>query len=163
MPISSNIEIRRAGIPDAHTVAKILVDSFREYESLYTPLGFAATTPKAEQVSVRMQEGPVWIATYGSQPVATVAAMLKSNCAYMRGMAVLPAARGLGVGGQLLKHVEGWASGQHCDRLFLNTTPFLAAAIALYEKSGFRRTPDPPQDLFGTPLLTMEKTILSNI
>jgi GNAT superfamily N-acetyltransferase len=154
-----SVEIRRADTSDASTVAKILYETFAEFESLYTVQGFAATTSNAEQVSARMQEGPVWIAMYKSQPVGTVASVLKSNSVYMRGMAVLPAARGLGVGAALLRRVEQWASEQHCDRIFLSTTPFLSAAIALYEKSGFRRIPDPPHDLFGTPLLTMEKFI----
>lgn len=154
-------EIRRADASDASTVAKILHETFAEFESLYTVQGFGTTTPNVEQVSARMQEGPVWIAMYKSQPVGTVAAVLKSNSAYMRGMAVLPAVRGLGVGGQLLKQVEQWATQQHCDRVFLSTTPFLSAAIALYEKSGFRRIPDPPHDLFGTPLFSMEKFIRS--
>ena len=159
MPASSNIEIHRAGTSDAPTVAKILYETFAEFESLYTAQGFAATTPNAELVLARMQEGPVWLAMYNSQPVGTVAAVLQGNSVYMRGMAVLPAVRGLGLGAQLLKQVEQWAGDQCCERIFLSTTPFLLAAIALYEKSGYRRIPDPPHDLFDTPLFTMHKPI----
>ena len=159
MPASFNIEIHRAASCDASAVAKILFETFAEFESLYTAQGFAATTPNAEQASARIQEGPVWVAMYNSQPVGTVAAVLRSKSAYMRGMAVLPAARGFGVAAQLLKQVERWAADQNCERIFLSTTPFLLAAIALYEKSGYRRIPDPPHELFGTPLFTMEKLL----
>jgi GNAT superfamily N-acetyltransferase len=159
MPDSVHIEIQRAGASDAATVAEILAATFAEYKSLYTPGGFAATTPNAEQILSRIEEGPVWIARCNSRPVGTVAAVLKAKSAYMRGMAVLPASRGLRVGIRLLRQVEEWAAEQGCDRVFLSTTPFLLNAIALYEKSGFRRIPDPPHDLFGTPLFTMEKLI----
>jgi putative acetyltransferase len=74
-------------------------------------------------------------------------------------MAVLPAARGSGAGAKLLRQVEGWASSEGYTRLFLNTTPFLDAAIRLYERFGFRRADDNLHDLFGTPLFTMEKIL----
>jgi hypothetical protein len=45
------------------------------------------------------------------------------------------------------------------ERLLLSTTPFLDRAIRLYEKFGFRRNGEPPHDLFGTPLITMDKII----
>ncbi len=42
--------------------------------------------------------------------------------------------------------------------MFLSTTPFLHSAIRLYERFGYRRTDDGMNDLFGTPLFTMEKS-----
>ena len=78
----------------------------------------------------------------------------------MRGMAVLPTARGIGIGSRLLECAENWASSQGCSRVFLRTTPYLAAAIRLYESFGFRRTDEGPHDLFGTPLFTMEKHVV---
>jgi hypothetical protein len=38
-------------------------------------------------------------------------------------------------------------------------TPFLAGAIRLYERFGFKRTPGGPNDLFGTPLFSMAKAL----
>jgi GNAT superfamily N-acetyltransferase len=159
MRASSEIRIRQAGPPDAEAVAKALFASFVEYESLYTREGFATTTPNAEQILARMREGPVWIAFRQAAALGTVSAVVKGESLYMRGMGVLPAARGLRVGARLLACVERWASRQGCARVFLSTTPFLSAAIRLYESSGFRRTDEGPHDLSGTPLFTMEKTI----
>jgi len=137
----------------------VLHDAFVEYETLYTPEGFAATTPNSQQIVVRMKEGPVWIALRGEQALASVATIAKGDSAYIRGMAVVPPARGLGVGVRLLAVVEQWAVEEGCNRIFLSTTPFLRNAIRLYEKQGFRRTPEGPQNLFGTSLFTMEKRI----
>ncbi|MGH9751682.1 MAG: GNAT family N-acetyltransferase [Blastocatellia bacterium] len=77
----------------------------------------------------------------------------------MRGMAVDPAARGSGIGRELMTWVEEYAARRGFKRLYLSTTPFLSDAIRLYEKCGFVRTDDGPDNLFGTPLFTMEKKL----
>jgi hypothetical protein len=43
--------------------------------------------------------------------------------------------------------------------LILSHSSIFARAIRLYEKFGFRRNGEGPHDLFGTPLVTMEKTV----
>lgn len=153
------VQIRVARPDDAAVIAAVLLQSFVEFESLYTKKAFAATTPDAAQVLARMGEGPLWIAFRNTEALGTAAAVLKGKSAYIRGMAVLPAARRLQVGRGLLEHVEHWAFHQGCNRLFLSTTPFLHAAIRLYENFGFHRTDEGSRDLFGTPLFTMEKAL----
>jgi GNAT superfamily N-acetyltransferase len=159
MPGTIQVEIRRASPEDARAIAKVLHESFMEFKALYTDGGFAATTPDAEQVLTRMQEGPVWVELRGGVVMGTVAAVVQDESVYVRGMAVLPAARGSGSGARLLRQVENWANREMYTRLFLSTTPFLSSAIRLYEGFGFRRTDDGLHDLFGTPLFTMEKIL----
>jgi N-acetylglutamate synthase-like GNAT family acetyltransferase len=158
MQASPEIEIRQAGTQDAPAIAKVLYESFVEYEALYTREGFTATTPNVDQILARMREGPVWLAGREDKVLGIVAAVAKGQSIHMRGMGVVPDARGSGIGARLLKQVEQWADDQDCVRVFLSTTPFLNAAIRLYERCGFRRTEEGPHDLFGTPLFTMEKT-----
>jgi ribosomal protein S18 acetylase RimI-like enzyme len=154
------VQIRQATPEDAAAISKLLYESFLEFEALYTREGFAATTPATEQVLARMREGSAWIAVRKNELLGTVAAVVKADSVYMRGMAVLPAARGLGVAARLLEQVEHFAAERGQPRIFLSTTPFLHAAIRLYEKHGFQRIHAGPHDLFGTPLFTMEKRIL---
>jgi putative acetyltransferase len=153
------IQIRLAQPEDAVEIAAVLHDSFVEFKTLYTEAGFSATTPDSDQVLVRMREGPVWVALNEGIMLGTVAAVIKGASVYIRGMGVLPAERGSGLGSRLLQHVESWANSQGYTRLFLSTTPFLHSAIRLYERSGFWRTESATYDLFGTPLFTMEKTL----
>jgi GNAT superfamily N-acetyltransferase len=159
MTSATRIDIRRVVPEDATAVAKVLLDSFVEFKALYTDGGFSATTPDPEQILTRMREGPVWVGLSKGAVLGTVAAVVKGKAVYIRGMAVLPSARGSGTGAALLRHVEDWAAGQGCVRLFLSTTPFLSSAIRLYERSGFTRTDEGPHDLHGTPLFVMEKNI----
>jgi GNAT superfamily N-acetyltransferase len=159
MPVALQIKIRRAGPNDAQAIAEVLHASFIEFKALYTDGGFAATTPSAEKIVKRMSEGPVWVALLDGSVAGTVAAAVKDESVYVRGMAVLPAARGAGVGAKLLQQVERWAASEFHARIFLSTTPFLTSAIGLYERFGFRRTDDHLHDLLGTPLFTMEKIV----
>lgn len=155
----TGISIRNALPDDAEQIASILLESFAEYESSYTQAGYAATTPTSEQLQSRFSEGPTWVAFLKDAMVGTVSAIQKGEDLYVRSMAVLPAARGHRIGELLLKHVENFATTNGHKRLVLSTTPFLARAIRLYENSGFRHTNEPPHELFGTPLLTMVKTL----
>ena len=152
-----DIHIRMAAPADAPSIALVLHESFVEYRASYTDEAFAATAPEGEQIRRRMGEGTVWVATRDGVIVGTVSVVPRGRSLYVRGMAVLPSARGQGVGEALLREVEAFASAHGCARLFLSTTPFLSSAIKLYERAGFRRTGEGPHELCGTPLFTMEK------
>lgn len=155
------MRIRNATASDASGIASILHEAFVEYRPLYTREGYSVTTPGPGEIRVRMEQGPLWVAVFQGRMVGTASAVAKPEGLYIRGMAVIPAARTLGVGRLLLQHVESFAATSGCHRLFLSTTPFLDRAIRLYEGFGFRRTNDGPHDLFGTPLFTMEKMLPS--
>jgi hypothetical protein len=73
MQTSFEIRIREALPQDAGAIAKLLYDSFAEFEGLYTREGFAATSPTSDQILKRMQEGPVWIAFGDSIALSTCA------------------------------------------------------------------------------------------
>jgi GNAT superfamily N-acetyltransferase len=158
-PSQSQIQIRRGEPSDAAAISALLQQAFLEYRPLYTDGGFAATAISREQIENRMREGPVWIALDAVAIVATGSAIPKQELLYIRGMAVHPVARGSGIGKLLLRTIEQFALANGYKRLLLTTTPFLTPAIRLYEGFGFERVNDGPQDLFGTPLFAMMKTL----
>ena len=155
----NGITVRRATTADLSEIATLMHESFVEYRSLYTAAAFLATTPNAEQIAVRMTQGPVWVAEYDGPIVGSVSVVPRGEDLYIRGMAVLPRARGLQLGQLLLQQVDEFARAQKHKRLVLSTTPFLHRAIRLYERAGFQRTDEGPHDLFATPLFTMVKTL----
>jgi peroxiredoxin/ribosomal protein S18 acetylase RimI-like enzyme len=153
------VQIRRATVSDMAAVAAVLRDAFLEFKSLYTEAAFAETTADLDTLVRRLDEGPIWVARLRDKIVGTISAVEKPNGIYVRSTAVLPSARGNRIAKMLLEHVESFAVSRRAERLFLSTTPFLHAAIHLYEDFGFRRTNEPPHDLFNTPLFTMEKKL----
>lgn len=155
------VQIERALPADAEAIASILCQAFAEFKPCYSPDGFAATVVGPTVIRLRIEEGPVWRAVSNGHIVGTVAAVQKSTGVYVRGMAVVPATRGIGIGRQLLAQAESFAIQCRATRLFLSTTPFLEGAIRLYRRFGFKATSDEPHDLYGTPLLTMEKILTS--
>lgn len=157
--LAMSLRINPATIDQAPSIAAVLRQAFLEYEPLYTPQGFAATTPTAEQIEDRWEEGPVWVAMQDEAVVGTVAVVPKGESLYVRSMAIVQAARGQGVGKLLLEEAERFARENGFQRMFLSTTPFLDRAIRLYEHFGFRRTEAGPHELHGTPLFTMEKVL----
>lgn len=154
-----DIHVRTAAPEEAPAIAAVLAAAFAEYEPAYTPQAFSATTPTSEQILHRFHEGPVWVGLHEDSIVGTVAAAPRGERLYVRSMGVLPNMRGHRMGWLLLRYVESFASQHGYRSLFLSTTPFLDAAIALYERFGFTRTDEGPHDLFGTPLFTMVKEL----
>jgi ribosomal protein S18 acetylase RimI-like enzyme len=151
------VQIRLAVENDASGIASVLHESFVEFESSYTHEAFTATAPTSDQIQSRMKEGSIWVALQTDTIVGTVSAVSKGHDLYIRGMAVLPAARGQKIGELLLRQIESFAFAHGYKRLILSTTPFLKSAIRLYEHFGFRRSSEGPHDLFRTPLFTMTK------
>ena len=144
---------------DTPSIAAVLHESFIEYRASYTSKAFAATTLKCEQILSRMNEGPIWVAVCNDTIVGTVSAVPLGEVLYIKSMAVLPSARGSRIGESLMKKAENFAFLHNHNRLLLSTTPFLAHAIQLYERMGFKRSNEGPHDLAGTPIFTMEKAL----
>jgi N-acetylglutamate synthase-like GNAT family acetyltransferase len=98
--------IRLAEEHDAEAISATLQAAFAEFETLYTPAAFSATTPTTDQILERFAEGPIWIAEVSDMIVGTVATVPQDTDVYIRSMAVRPEARGSGIGAGLLNTVE---------------------------------------------------------
>ena len=153
------IQIRLATSDDVKAIESVVRESFAEFEDLYTSAAFEATTPSADIILRRLDEGPIWVATSDGTVVGTVSVVGKREGLYVRSMAVLLTSRGKGIANLLLEEVETWAVKNRYQCLVLSTTPFLLGAIRLYERFGFQRNDSGPHDLDGTPLFTMIKAL----
>src|SRR5688500_1224823 len=119
---AQHIRIRIAVPNDAPAISAVLSESFNEYRVAYTEKAFAATAPATDQIQSRLDEGPVWVALIENSIVGTVSVVPRGTALYIRGMAILPSARGLKLGELLLKQIENYASERGFRRLFLSTT-----------------------------------------
>jgi ribosomal protein S18 acetylase RimI-like enzyme len=155
----NNVIIQNASIADAPCISKVLLDSFIQFKSFYTPEAFAATTVSAEEVLKRMEEGNVWVAVKDEHIIGTVAVVKQGNDLYIRGMAVLPEARGLQIGWKFLEHIQQYAVENNFKSLLLSTTPYLPSAIHLYKKFGFEQIGEVDNSFYGTLIFTMKKLL----
>jgi putative acetyltransferase len=152
------IHIRKAKHRDATAIESLLYESFLEYERAYTPEAFHITTPEKREIESRIKHWIVWVALHANVIVGTVSAHPEGEALHIRSMAVRPSMRGRGIGKLLLQRVEQFALANGYKRLILNTTPFLASAIRLYERFGFRVTGS-EREWFGTRLTAMAKQV----
>ena len=157
------VTIRPGTADDAETVALLIYEAFAPFESEYTPGAFEYTTPKADAIRPRFEEGPVWIAELDGEAVGTVSGLPDGDRFYIRSMAIKPSVQRGGIGQRLLDTLEAEARAQGFEKLYLYTTFVLPGAKRLYEKNGFyvlRETaPEEWHDMAG---LEMEKKLVVN-
>jgi GNAT superfamily N-acetyltransferase len=159
---ATEVVVRKAGAADATAVSELLKCAFMEFETLYTPEAFVATVLPDSGILARLQEGPLWVAEKPPSLIGTVGAIRASDSVLVRGMAVHPSARGLGVGKFLLDQVERFAREEGVRLMTLYTTPFLDRAIHLYQAAGFTYTGEKASP-HGTELLCMTKVLTHEI
>jgi GNAT superfamily N-acetyltransferase len=155
-----NVEIRRAVPEDSETIAALILEAFAPFESEYTPGAFEYTTPRADAIRPRFDEGPIWIASIDGVDIGTVSGMPDSDRFYIRSMAIKPTAQRSGIGQKLLETLELYARDAGFEKLYLYTTFVLPGAKQLYEKNGFyvlRETP--PEEWHDMAGLEMEKDL----
>jgi ribosomal protein S18 acetylase RimI-like enzyme len=156
MESAAEIEIRTAGQDDAGGILKCLAAAFEPYRAEYSPAAFADTVLDEKTVHVRFLQMRVLVATASGNVVGTISGVCHGGEGHLRGMAVLPEWRRLGVAGRLLATIESYLSARGCRRITLDTTLPLQAATKFYEKNGYRRSAN-IADFFGMPLLEYVK------
>jgi GNAT superfamily N-acetyltransferase len=100
----------------------------------------AGTPPPAD---LEPPNGVLLLARIGGEAAGLAGVRhLDTDVAEVKSMYVVPARRGRGLGGTLLREVEGIAAERGCSRSRLDTNEYLAEAIRLYTGAGYREVPD---------------------
>jgi GNAT superfamily N-acetyltransferase len=129
--LPAEIEIRPAGQDDAGAIVKCLAAAFEPFRAEYSSAAFTDTVLDDETVHFRLLQMHVLVATASSNVVGTVSGVCHGGEGHLRGMAVLPEWRRLGVAGKLLAAIESYLSARGCKRITLDTTLPLQAAMKL--------------------------------
>jgi len=154
------VEIQRAVPGDEETIAGLILDAFAPFRNEYTPDAFDYTAASVDRIRERFEDGPMWLAYLGNEPVGTVSGLPEEERFYIRSMAIKPSVQRGGIGQRLLDTLEAFASEAGYKKLYLYTTFVLPGASRLYEKNGFylvRETA--PEEWFGMGGLEMEKEL----
>ena len=154
----SEATVRLATPEDSEAISRVLLEAFITVREYYTDEAFEVVTPKPDEVEGRFEEGPIWVAEMDGGIVGTVSLTTEPEGLYVRSMAVVPSAQGLGIGRQLLDELHDHAARDGGGRIFLYTLPFQKGAQAMYEKYGYTWVRDTPaEEWYGVPGLEMEK------
>lgn len=153
--------IRRAVPEEAGDISALIREAFGPFEAEYSEEAFQYTTPSADVVRDRFNEGPIWVAVAdGNSIIGTVSGLPEAERFYIRSMAIKPTVQRGGIGQRLLDTLEAYAREGGFEKLYLYTTFVLPGAKRLYDKNGFyvvRETT--PEEWCNMGGLEMEKRI----
>lgn len=160
-PVTDDVSIRPAALADAPTLARLYRDAY----ATNVDLGFPSHAAEADRVDVEswIREARLFVAVRGGKLVGGV--RYRSSGAYdpeaaeFGRLAVPPRARGDGIAGVLVDHVETLARRQGTDRMRLRTFaghPFLPA---MYRRRGYREVRVRPLEGAPFDVLHMEKRL----
>jgi len=113
----------------------------------------------AEYVLDNDARGRIWLAEQDGRLIGCTAVALRDdNTSQIRWVVVDPAARGHGLGKELVGRAVDYCKVEARNSIYLYTTDGLAESQSLYEKLGFSITSNEPDELWdGTrPLIRMQ-------
>jgi ribosomal protein S18 acetylase RimI-like enzyme len=156
----SAVTVRLAVPSESETISALIYEAFSPFRDEYTDGAFNYTTPNADAVRPRFEEGPIWMAELDGLPVGTVSGLPDGVRFYIRSMAIKPSVQRGGIGQKLLDALEAYARAEGFEKLYLYTTHVLPGAKHLYEKNGFYvlRETD-PEEWYDMGGLEMEKEL----
>src|SRR5262245_46668561 len=105
----SEVFVRLALPSESETISDLIYEAFSPFRDEYTDGAFEYTTPKADAIRPRFDEGPIWIAELGGEKVGTVSGLPEDERFYIRSMAIKPTVQRGGIGQKLLDALESYA------------------------------------------------------
>lgn len=119
----------------------------------------------AEYVLDNDARGRIWLAEQDGRLIGCTAVALRDDKAsQIRWVVVDPAARGAGLGNELVGRAVDYCKAEARDSIYLFTTDGLPESQSLYEKLGFRLTSNETEELWDgpRPLLRMQLDLGAN-
>jgi ribosomal protein S18 acetylase RimI-like enzyme len=147
-PCPPDIEIRIARPGELSRIGDLTAATY--VAGGYISPGSSYITRLRDAVS-RASEAELFVAVYDGEPTGTVtycvhgspwAQLTAPGEAEFRMLAVVPTARGLGLGEALVRRCIARAREDGCGTLRLSTEPLMHAAHRIYRRLGFLRTPE---------------------
>ena len=137
---ASNVEVRRVRAADVPAVIALVTEVLAEFGLEFGKGSSTDDALRALPASYQDGGGAFWVATDGTRLLGTCGVHpVAAGAVELRKMYLSPAARGRGLGRQLLDVAVAWSRAHGADRLVLDTVEEMTRAIAFYEAHGFVR------------------------
>ena len=156
---ADTIAIRTAAAGEAELVLELMRQGFAEYRGVLQPES-SVFTETVMGVRGRLAAGGGLLALRGATPVGCIIAEDKGDRGYLGRLAVLPAARRLGVARRLIAEAEAFLRRRGLARAELNVRIALTGNVALFQAAGYRETARLAHPGWTEPTyLVMEKSL----
>jgi predicted N-acetyltransferase YhbS len=142
--------IREAAEADLERVVAVLFAANVQFERVLPPAFYHAYLSNLLDVHSRLNESQLLVAEYEDRLVGTITLYPDASkegwdwpaqWTGIRAVAVAPEARGLGIGRRLAQECIDRSRALAAPTVCLHTASFMEAAVAMYERLGFRRRP----------------------
>lgn len=128
--------IRPAIAADAEALSRLARDAYGHYVER---IG-AEPAPMAEDYATLIASGDVWVAEERGEPVGLLVLRAGLGHLLLENVAVSPAARGAGIGRQLLDFADARARERGLDEIRLCTNEAMTENLAYYPRMGYAET-----------------------
>ena len=130
-------DIQRANEDDAPQISALYGSIWGDFRGKLPKDLIRSREPSAEQMRHWLREDTYFIARKDGKIIGVVGASLKHGTCLLTHMAVDKAYRRKGVGTALAETVIAYAKACNTHKVWLDTSPQLTEAIAIYRKLGF--------------------------
>jgi GNAT superfamily N-acetyltransferase len=148
---NTNLEIRDARSAELDAVAQLIVEAYRQYESVMPPESWNSYVEDILDIRSRLNKSQLIVALVEGRLAGSVTLYLDSSgtpedwppeWAGVRLLAVRPAFRGCGIGRALMDECIRRCREGGIKTISLHTTEMMAVAFRMYEQMGFRHVPE---------------------
>lgn len=159
--LSKYVIIRKANLPDADKIHKILRQAFKKLEGRgYSTQAIEKAIADSKEIKRRMRlGGHVLVAELNSEIIGTVTGFEEHQSMHVCSLAVHPAYQNHRVAHQLMKRLETIARKRCCWKLFLHTAWAMKEAIQLYEDLGYVKEGYLRKHFYGEDFIVFSKFI----
>jgi ribosomal protein S18 acetylase RimI-like enzyme len=135
----SSYRIESATESDAAEIAALYKKVWDEYKGRFPQELIGARQPSVEQMKEWMRQDAYFVARIGSRIVGVMGCSLRHGTCLLMHMVVDSGYRKRGIGSALTEKAIRYARENRATKVWLDTTPRLNEAMALYQKHGFVR------------------------
>ena len=123
---------------DAEEIAELYKTVWTPYRKTFPEPLMDNRIPDAGQVATSMDDNEYFVIREENIIIGVVRCQFPHGTCHLDRMVVLPEHRGKGIGKDLTQFIIDLARERGASKVWLDTTPALESAVALYESMGFK-------------------------